>query len=198
MTRCVSLVLYCFRYPPSPYFDFRSGHPPSPYHPYQLSNGPNAPPFFRDEFIKPGRKPTSAGSVFPAMQTNEVITLADVCDMKDPDDLSKIVLSNADDLLGENSGSKDMATRVLEIESRLCYSLLNLRLSDPVMYIYNPLDYARQIHQTFVLKWGSKPKRVLFLGMNPGPFGMAQNGVSKRFKALPCPVCTLECVYELL
>ena len=111
------------------------------------------------------------------MQSNEVITLADVCEMKDPDDLSKIALSNADELLAESNGSKEMATRVLEIESRLCFSLLNLRLSDPVMYIYNPLDYARQIHQTFVLKWGSRPKRVLFLGMNPGPFGMAQNGV---------------------
>ena len=167
-----------FRYPPSPYFDFRSGHPPSPYHAYQLSNGPNAPPFFRDEFIKPGRKPSSPASVFPTMQSSEVITLGDVCEMKEPDELGKIVLPNAEDLLNECSGMKEMATRVLEIESRLCFSLLNLRLSDPVMYIYNPLDYARQIHQTFVLKWGSKPKRVLFLGMNPGPFGMAQNGVS--------------------
>lgn len=44
-------------------------------------------------------------------------------------------------------------------------------------YTYCPLDYARAPHELYLRKFGRGPKRVLFLGMNPGPFGMAQTGV---------------------
>ncbi len=44
-------------------------------------------------------------------------------------------------------------------------------------YVYNPLDYAWEPHRQYLLRFGESPKRVLFLGMNPGPFGMAQTGV---------------------
>lgn len=44
-------------------------------------------------------------------------------------------------------------------------------------YVYNPLDYARAPHELYLEKWGSTKKRVILLGMNPGPFGMAQTGV---------------------
>lgn len=47
----------------------------------------------------------------------------------------------------------------------------------PVTHVYNPLDYAWRAHSAYVRKFGDSPKRVLFLGMNPGPFGMAQTGV---------------------
>ncbi len=44
-------------------------------------------------------------------------------------------------------------------------------------YVYDPLDYARAPHEMYLGKWGSSKKRVVLLGMNPGPFGMAQTGV---------------------
>ncbi len=47
----------------------------------------------------------------------------------------------------------------------------------PVTHVYNPLDYAWRAHSAYVRKFGDSPKRVLFLGMNPGPYGMAQTGV---------------------
>jgi len=47
----------------------------------------------------------------------------------------------------------------------------------PVAFVYNPLEYARAPHEAYLEKWGGAPKKVLFLGMNPGPFGMAQTGV---------------------
>lgn len=44
-------------------------------------------------------------------------------------------------------------------------------------YIYNPLDYAWNLHRTFLEKYVDSEVDVLFLGMNPGPFGMMQTGV---------------------
>lgn len=52
-----------------------------------------------------------------------------------------------------------------------------LRFDDPVAYIYNPLDYAREPHETYLSRFGSGQRDILMLGMNPGPFGMAQTGV---------------------
>lgn len=44
-------------------------------------------------------------------------------------------------------------------------------------YVYNPLDYAWQCHEAFLRKYIEKNAVALFLGMNPGPFGMMQTGV---------------------
>lgn len=44
-------------------------------------------------------------------------------------------------------------------------------------YVYNPLDYAWEAHVEYLRRYGGEPKRVLFVGMNPGPFGMMQTGV---------------------
>ena len=52
-----------------------------------------------------------------------------------------------------------------------------LRLGPPVTHTYNPLTYAWSAHEEYLLRFGHTRKRVVFLGMNPGPFGMAQIGV---------------------
>lgn len=52
-----------------------------------------------------------------------------------------------------------------------------LRFSSPVAHVYNPLEYAWAPHEAFVRRYGTGRKRVLFLGMNPGPYGMMQTGV---------------------
>ena len=47
-----------------------------------------------------------------------------------------------------------------------------------VPVVYNPLVYARAPHEAYLERWGAtRPREVLMLGMNPGPFGMAQTGV---------------------
>ena len=55
--------------------------------------------------------------------------------------------------------------------------LRNLTFPDPVACTYNPLEYAWDRHCDYLKKFGSGQKKVLFLGMNPGPYGMAQTGV---------------------
>jgi single-strand selective monofunctional uracil DNA glycosylase len=47
----------------------------------------------------------------------------------------------------------------------------------PVTHVYNPLDYAAAGYTAYLEKFATGPRRVIFLGMNPGPFGMAQIGV---------------------
>lgn len=55
--------------------------------------------------------------------------------------------------------------------------LRGLEFPEPVAYTYQPLDYAWDRHCDYLTKYGSGTKKVLFLGMNPGPYGMAQVGV---------------------
>ena len=52
-----------------------------------------------------------------------------------------------------------------------------LTFSPPVTHVYNPLAYAWKAHEEYLRRFGGGRKRVVFLGMNPGPFGMAQTGV---------------------
>jgi len=52
-----------------------------------------------------------------------------------------------------------------------------LVFSPPVTHVYNPLNYAWAAHAQYLERFGRGPKEVLFLGMNPGPWGMAQTGV---------------------
>jgi single-strand selective monofunctional uracil DNA glycosylase len=52
-----------------------------------------------------------------------------------------------------------------------------LKFADPVAHVYNPLEYAWNAHEEYITRYGRGPKRVIFLGMNPGPFGMMQTGV---------------------
>lgn len=52
-----------------------------------------------------------------------------------------------------------------------------LRFSAPVTHVYNPLAYAWPVHEAYLRRYGNGPKKVVLLGMNPGPFGMVQTGV---------------------
>lgn len=69
------------------------------------------------------------------------------------------------------------ATALIEAAQQLSTEVDALAFASPTEYIYNPLDYAWAPHQRYLERYGSSTKRVVFLGMNPGPFGMAQCGV---------------------
>ena len=66
---------------------------------------------------------------------------------------------------------------LIESAKRLRDSVGKLRFAPPVSHVYNPLDYAWKAHETYLRRFAAGPRRILFLGMNPGPFGMAQTGV---------------------
>lgn len=52
-----------------------------------------------------------------------------------------------------------------------------LEFGGAVTHVYNPLQYARRSHELYLSQFGEGPKEAVFVGMNPGPFGMAQTGV---------------------
>ncbi|MDO3376667.1 uracil-DNA glycosylase family protein [Geoalkalibacter halelectricus] len=67
--------------------------------------------------------------------------------------------------------------RLWDIQRRLAADLDRLVFADPVRHVYNPLGYADAAHREYLERYGAQPKEVVFLGMNPGPWGMAQTGV---------------------
>jgi single-strand selective monofunctional uracil DNA glycosylase len=70
-----------------------------------------------------------------------------------------------------------IAAALLEISLTLRQALATLTFAPPVSCTYQPLDYAWEPYAAYVTRYGSKPRKTLLLGMNPGPFGMAQTGV---------------------
>ena len=69
------------------------------------------------------------------------------------------------------------AQRLRRAARKLSRELASLRFREPVTHVYDPVDYARAPFYAYLDRFASTPKRVIFLGMNPGPFGMAQTGV---------------------
>ena len=64
-----------------------------------------------------------------------------------------------------------------EITDELVSALEELKFGLPVTHVYNPLVYARSAWDLYCERYGKGQKRVILLGMNPGPFGMSQVGV---------------------
>lgn len=52
-----------------------------------------------------------------------------------------------------------------------------LAFGGQVACVYHPLDYAWDVHRRYLERYGRGRKEALFVGMNPGPFGMVQTGV---------------------
>ena len=63
------------------------------------------------------------------------------------------------------------------ISRELSARVSRLKFAAPVTHVYNPLEYARAPHERYLERYGAAPKEVVLIGMNPGPFGMAQTGV---------------------
>jgi single-strand selective monofunctional uracil DNA glycosylase len=63
------------------------------------------------------------------------------------------------------------------VTNRLTRDLGRLAFTAPVTHVYNPLDYARQSYDLYVQRYGRKNVEVVLVGMNPGPWGMAQTGI---------------------
>jgi Uracil DNA glycosylase superfamily. len=67
--------------------------------------------------------------------------------------------------------------KLVESAKQLRDAVDRLTFAPPVSHVYNPLDYAWPAHELYLRRYANGKKRVLFLGMNPGPFGMMQVGV---------------------
>lgn len=70
-------------------------------------------------------------------------------------------------------------TLVLDLQNASRDLSLNLnKLKKPKdVFVYNPLDYAQKSYFDYIARYAQAPVEGLFLGMNPGPFGMMQTGI---------------------
>src|SRR5690606_31976418 len=69
------------------------------------------------------------------------------------------------------------ANALVEAARSLSSQLGAMRFAPPVAFVYNPLDYAFAPHELYLRRYADGRRRVVFVGMNPGPFGMMQTGV---------------------
>jgi single-strand selective monofunctional uracil DNA glycosylase len=63
------------------------------------------------------------------------------------------------------------------ISRRLAAAVGALRFGPPVAHVYNPLEYAWDVHREYLERFGRREREVVLVGMNPGPWGMVQTGV---------------------
>lgn len=73
--------------------------------------------------------------------------------------------------------TKESAAAIVDAARSLRRATRRLRFGPPITHIYRPLDYAWSAHCQYLTRYGRGPKKVVFLGMNPGPFGMTQTGI---------------------
>jgi len=71
----------------------------------------------------------------------------------------------------------NVTSNILEAARSLSSRVSRLSFGGAVTHVYNPLDYAWPAHEQYLKLAACGEKKVVFLGMNPGPYGMAQTGV---------------------
>ena len=76
-----------------------------------------------------------------------------------------------------SQGSTKISAALINAARELSAKVESLAFAPPVSHIYNPLTYAWAPHELYLRRFGRQRKKVVFIGMNPGPFGMVQCGV---------------------
>ena len=64
-----------------------------------------------------------------------------------------------------------------EITKQLIRDVRPLKFGPPVTHVFNPLEYALKPYKLYLERFAIPPKEVVLVGMNPGPWGMAQTGI---------------------
>ena len=94
-----------------------------------------------------------------------------------------------------DSRSNPITEALLAAARRLRAEMGRLKFHLPVSHVYNPLVYAWAPYEAYLRKFSRTRKRIVFIGMNPGPFGMVQTGVPfgevaavREWLKIECPV----------
>ena len=80
-------------------------------------------------------------------------------------------------MLIDASSNPPISEALVVAARELSANVESLDFAPPVSHIYNPLAYAWAPHELYLRRYGASHKRIIFVGMNPGPFGMVQCGV---------------------
>ena len=96
--------------------------------------------------------------------------------------LHAVSMSTTRSALKSNAARKtttmvDRANALIKISRRVAKKSAAIEYGAPAAFVYNPVEYAAKAHEAYLKKFGGRAKRVVLVGMNPGPWGMAQTGV---------------------
>ena len=72
---------------------------------------------------------------------------------------------------------RSIADELVSAARKLARDVDKLTFAAPVVCVYDPLTYAWAAHEQYLRRFAHAPNDVVLVGMNPGPFGMAQTGV---------------------
>lgn len=89
--------------------------------------------------------------------------------------VSSFFVSGTQELVDENSN--DLSDEFLALADELNERLNEFQLPPSVKCVYNPSVYARYTFEMYARKYCNTKKKIMFFGMNPGPWGMSQTGV---------------------
>ena len=69
------------------------------------------------------------------------------------------------------------ANKQLKATEKLKKELGELKFNEPVSHVYCPFDYAWNAFKEYIIRFGNNEKKVVFVAMNPGRWGMTQTGI---------------------
>jgi single-strand selective monofunctional uracil DNA glycosylase len=75
------------------------------------------------------------------------------------------------------SKASAVAEKLLEAARELQRTLSKLDCSNVAEWVYDPFDYAFDPYCEYVQRFARTTAKRVFMGMNPGPWGMAQTGI---------------------
>jgi single-strand selective monofunctional uracil DNA glycosylase len=67
--------------------------------------------------------------------------------------------------------------KLFRIYKNLNKSIDNIDFPEPITHVYNPLQYAWPVFANYLERFAPLQAENILLGMNPGPWGMAQTGI---------------------
>lgn len=94
--------------------------------------------------------------------------------------LKTAVNSNSENLELVLTFEMEYWEKLWKVEQNLSKELntIDFKKDKNIAAIYNPLDYAAEVHKNFMKMYLKKAPKIVFLGMNPGLFGMCQTSAS--------------------
>jgi single-strand selective monofunctional uracil DNA glycosylase len=73
--------------------------------------------------------------------------------------------------------TRKMQRTPVTVSRSLARNVDQLCFGEPTACVYNPLVYAQKPHEAYLTRFARPGVRSVLVGMNPGPWGMAQTGV---------------------
>lgn len=85
--------------------------------------------------------------------------------------------TSASSISSSENSKTNISDDALELIDDLNRKLDEFNLPASVKCVYNPSIYARYTFEMYIKKYCNTKKKILYFGMNPGPWGMSQTGV---------------------